>query len=347
MIGYKMFPAILEKIWAGIDEGKIKMDIWESFTAQERHEVNKLTEGDKGEQEKERTWQSVKRQYRRALIGYPEVKNAYIRVMRCPSCNYDHADVTIAIDAPYSVDMSEKLAKIDLDINLSIRPYYFDWIYIDEEVDMTGFVKFYHQSQRRLKIADTLKQADELLLAGKLIHEVAESVGFTKQSISDWMDKDWLCFTKEEYQEHRKKLRLKENRRLMKVADKLFAEGHSKSYVCRQVKVSHNIMRHWIQLGYVTVPPIREEMDAKIVEMALQDNKQIDIAKHFGMGQTTVSERLRKSDVYLRYKDQMFISRINLAKKLAAQGLPVPAISESLGVARSTIRRWLKRKEEA
>ena len=349
MIDYKMFPAIFEKIWAGIDAGKIKMDIWKSFTARERHEVNKMTEGDKGEEGKAAVWRTVQQLYRRSLVDYPEVSKAYIRIRRCPSCDYDVDDVTVLLDMPHSVDGTHELAKLDLDINIAIRPYYFDCKYIDDDdnyVDLRYWECFYRKSQRRIEIADTLAKVNELLRDGKTMSEVSQAIGFTKQSISDWMSKDWLCFTKEEYKVHREKLRLKENKRRMKVANKMFAKGHSKIQVCRMVRVNHHTMNSWIALGLVTVPPVREQQYEQMVGMALRGKSQVDIAKHFGMRQGTVSERLRKNSRYIQYKEEKNRSKYKLARQLADQGLSQKDIAKSLRLSQPQICRILKKETD-
>ena len=349
MIDYTMFPAIFEKIWDGIDKGLIKMDIWRSFTAQERHEVNKMTAGDKGEEGKASVWRTVQQLYRRGLVDYPEVSKAYIRIRRCPSCDYDMDEVTVLLEMPYSVEGTEKLAKLDLDINIAIRPHYFNCEYIDDDenhVDLRDWECFYRKSERRIEIADTLAKVNELLRDGKTMAEVSQVIGFTKQSIFDWMGKDWLCFTKEEYKVHRERLRLKENRRRMKIANRMFAKGHSKSKVCRELKVGHDIMNSWIALGLVTVPPVREQQRQQIVGMALQGKSQVDIAKHFGIGQTAISERLRKDSRYLQYKEEKNRAKYKLARQLAAQGLSQKDIAKSLRLSQSQTCRILQKEAE-
>ena len=348
MIDYKMFPAIFDKIWDGIDNGLIKMDIWASLSAQERHEVNKMTEGDKGEEGKAAVWRTVQQLYRRVLVDYPEVSKAYIKIRRCPSCDYDTEDTTVAVEVPYYVGMMEQMAKLDLDINIAIRPYCFDCEYIDEDddIDLSEWECFYRKSQRRLDISDTLSKVNELLRDGKTMSEVSQSIGFTRQSIFDWMNKDWLCFTREEYKAHREKLRLKENRRRMKIASRMFAKGHSKSQVCRMVRVGYDTMNSWIALGLVTVTPVREQQYEQMVGMALRGEKQADIAKHFGMGQTTVSERLRRSEKYIEYKEEKNRGKYKLARQLAAQGLSQKDIAKSLRLSRSQTCRILKKETD-
>ena len=347
MIGYKMFPSILEKIWAGIDAGKSKMDIWESLSAQERHEVNKITEGDKGEQEKAETWERVVRMYRRSLVGYPYVKRAYIHIDTCPSCGYDNEDVTVFLLMEYALDHIEELAKLDLQFNLMIRPYYFDVEYMDypAEADLSRCQLFYRYSKRRAEISDTLDKAGNLIYEGKTLAEVGKALGVTKQSVSDWMDKDWLSFSKKEYIQFKEELAIQEKNEKIKEANDMFAKGYSKSQVCRLLKVGHDIMKRWIESGTVTVPPIRERLEAKIVKMALEGKRQVDIAEHFAMGQTTVSEILRRNDEYIRYRDGRLQGKINLAIQLSNKGFSVKDIGESLGRSRSTIRRWLNDKE--
>ena len=346
MIGYKMFPRILEKIWAGIDAGASKMDIWESLSAQERHEVNKLTEGDKGEQEKAETWERVVRMYRRSLVGYPYVKRGYISIDTCPSCGYDNEDVTIFLMMPYALDHVEELAKLDLQFNLMIRPYYFDVEYIDypTELDMSDCQLFYRYSKRRAEISDTLDEAGNLIYEGKTIAEVGEALGVTKQSVSDWMDKDWLSFSKDEYIRFREEITIKENNQRIKEANEMFAKGYSKNQVCRALKVSYDIMNSWIHIGSVEVPPFRKQLESKIVEMAMQGKRQIDIAEHFEMGQTTISEILRKNDEYIRWREEQLEGKINLAIQLSENGISSQAIGESIGRSKSTINRWLKQR---
>ena len=346
MIGYKMFPKILEKIWAGIDEGKSKMDIWKSLSAQERHEVNKCIEGDKGEQEKADTWKRLVRMYRRSLVGYPYVKRAYISVDTCPSCGYDNQDVTVALLMEYALDHVEELAKLDLQFNLMIRPYCFDVDYIDypTELDLSDYTLFYKYSNRRAEIADTLDKAGDLIYEGKPIADVGKALGVSKQTVSDWLDKDWLSFSKADYFRYREELAIKEKNQKIKEANEMFAKGHSKNQVCRTLKVGHDIMSSWIHLGSVKIPPLREQLESEIVKMALQGNKQIDIAEHFNMGQTTISDILRKSDEYMRWREEQLEGKIKLAIKLSGTGISSEAIGESLGRSKSTINRWLKQR---
>ena len=342
MVNYKMFPEILEKIWGGIDAGKCKIEIWRDLTAEERHEINKLTECDKGEEAKALAWCKVQRLYRRELVKHPDVKRAYIRIERCPSCGYDTEDATVMIDAPYSVDAIERLSKLDLDINLAIRPYYFDVEYKDEDMDITDYTCFYRKSERRLEIVGILEKADEMLIAGETRATVANAVGVTKQSVSDWMDKDWVSITRDEHKSHRKEIIQMEKEKRIKIANTMFSEGDNKRAVSNTLKIGHGVLNDWIERGCVIVPPIREARLQEAVAMALAGKRQVDIAEHFGVTQTTMSARLRKSKEYIRYREEKDHSKLSIAKKLSHQGITSDEIARTLGVSKSTVRRWLK-----
>ena len=342
MIDYKMFPEILEKIWDGIDTGKVKMDIWRDLTAEERHEINKLTEGDKGEESKALAWCKVQRLYRRELVKHPDVKRAYIRIEHCPSCGYDTEDATVLLCTPYSVEAIERLAKLDLDINLAIRPYYFDVEYKDEDMDLTDYTCFYRKSKRRLEIVDILEKANEMLIAGETRVTVAKAVGVTKQSVSDWMDKDWVSVNRDEHKSHRKEIIEREKERQIKNANIMFSEGDNKRTVSNTLKIGHGVLNDWIERGYVIVPPIREARIQEAVAMALAGKRQVDIAEHFGVAQTTMSARLRKSKEYIRYREERDHSKISMAKKLSHQGITIDEIARTLSASKSTVRRWLE-----
>lgn len=342
MIDYKMFPAIFDKIWDGVDKGLIKMDIWASFTAQERHQINKMTEGDAGEKGKEAVWSTVMSLYRRKLIDYPYVKRAYIRIDTCPSCGYDHEDTTVFLQMPYALDHIEELAKLDLDINMAIRPFYFDAEYVDNdsEFDLSDYTLFYRYSSRRAEIAPILTKASQLLADGYTIRAVSKEVGFTKQAVSDWVKKDWVAVTRAEYKAIQEKKRNKQYQQCIKDANKLFAKGLNKSEVCRLVKVSHDIMKIWIESGRVTVPTsIREQQKSEMLQMALQGQRQIDIARHFGLAQTTVSEMLRSQDEYVKHKNDKKRSQINLIKRLASKGYSAKDIAVTTALSVSSVRR--------
>ena len=237
MINYKSFPAIVEKIFAGVNDGKSKNEIWRDLTAEERHEINKLTEGDKGEEAKALAWRNVQRLYRRELIKHPDVRRAYIRIERCQSCGYNTEDATVLIDVPYSVEAIERLAKLELDINLSIRPHYFDVQYKDEDMDLTDYTCFYRKSKRRLEMADVLEKANKMLIAGETRATVAKAFGVTRQSISDWMDKDWVSITRDDHKSHRKEIIQKERENRIKIANTMFSDGNNKRAVTNTLKM--------------------------------------------------------------------------------------------------------------
>ena len=86
-----------------------------------------------------KAWEEVKQLYREKLEGIPYVQKGYINIS-AP----DYADVILVL-SEYSVARIEQLAKIDLEINLKFRPFYFFVEYESSEdyLELDDFERFY------------------------------------------------------------------------------------------------------------------------------------------------------------------------------------------------------------
>ena len=83
-------------------------------------------------------WQELKQLYREKLEETPYVQEGYIKI------DGNNADIVIVL-SEYSVDRIEKLAEIDLEINLKFRPLYFFVEYESSEdyLELDDFERFY------------------------------------------------------------------------------------------------------------------------------------------------------------------------------------------------------------
>ena len=76
------------------------------------------------------------------------------------------------------------------------------------------------------------------------------------------------------------------------------------------------MLNDWIERGLVIVPTIREAQIQEAVAMALAGKSQFDIAEHFGVSQTTMSTWLRKSEDYIRYREEKYHFKASPLMKL-------------------------------
>ena len=83
-------------------------------------------------------WQELKQFYKEKLAEIPYVEEGYIKI------NGKDADVILVL-SEYSVDRIKRLAKIDLEINLKFRPFYFfvEYKLSEDYLELDDFEHFY------------------------------------------------------------------------------------------------------------------------------------------------------------------------------------------------------------
>ena len=161
-------------------------------------------------------------------------------------------------------------------------------------------------AERRTKVNCSnpkVVEANKLILTGMSRYEIANKLGVTRQTISDWMEKGWI--DKDDYIKARQTVKDIGPVSQSEI-DKMVKDGLTVKQICDKISVPSGTIYYWVKQGDLREDTFNAPRKAKRqanVDKARQMEKdgyrQMDIAKKLGVCQSVVSDWLieaRKSE---------------------------------------------------